>query len=243
MSEWKAKRFWKAAQAVGTEGGFTVELDGRPIRTPAKQPVLMPTRALADAVAEEWAAQDDMIVPDTMPVTKTVNSAIDKVIPQQAEVVDMLAEYGDSDLLCYRADAPEALIKRQAAAWDPLLDWAAQAFDVRLVPRTGVMHAPQDADALARLHKKVAVLDPFTLAAFHDLVSLSGSIIIGFAALETTTEAGELWEVSRLDEVFQAEQWGKDDAAEAATAIRRDAFLQAHRIAHLARENTVSDKN
>ena len=221
MSDWKAKRFWKDAAVVAVEDGFTVELDGRRVKTPAKRLLTLPTRAMADAVAAEWQAQEKQIDPRTMPVTKTANAAIDKVAVQKAEVVDMLAAYGDSDLLCYRADSPEELVARQAAQWDPMLDWAAETLGVRLEPRQGIMHAPQTPEALAELHRRTARLDAFELAAFHDLVSL------GFAALEQAFDPEEIWALSRLDENWQAEQWGRDDVAEQEAEIKRQAFLHA----------------
>ncbi|WP_093922161.1 ATP12 family chaperone protein [Sulfitobacter brevis] len=234
MSDWKMKRFWTEAAVVPAENGFTVELDGRPIRTPAKRPLILPTEAMAHAVAAEWQAQEGVIKPDTMPVTKTANAALDKVATQHAEVAEMLAAYGDSDLLCYRAEAPAELVAREAAAWDPMLDWAEAELGVRLEPRTGIVHKPQDVDALAALSAQTHALSDFQLAAFHDLVSLSGSLILGFAAARGGHDAGQLWDISRLDEIWQAEQWGKDDDAEAKAEVKREAFLHAKRMFELS---------
>ena len=234
MSEWKAKRFWKAASVVEIEAGYTVELDGRGVKTPAKQVMCVPTQAMGAAIAQEWDAQVDIINPNTMPVTKTANAAIDKVTVQHAEVADMLAAYGDSDLLCYRADAPEELIERQNQHWTPMLDWADEALGVRLHPRTGVIHAPQDPAAVAILYERTHALDAFELAAFHDLVSLSGSLVLGFAAAMIARPAEELWTISRLDELWQEEQWGEDEDATALALIKRDAFLHAKRMFDLA---------
>jgi len=200
VSDWKAKRFWKEAEVVAAEGGFTVELDGRKVKTPAKRTLVLPTQAMAHAVAKEWQAQEGEIDPTTLPVTKTANAALDKVAIQKTEVADLLAAYGDSDLLCYRAEAPDELVARQAAEWDPLLAWAQDTLGVRLVARAGVMHVPQDPDALAILSRMTHAFDPFRLAAFHDLVSLSGSLVIGFAAVHRVTEIATLWDISRLDE-------------------------------------------
>ena len=235
MSDWKAKRFWKAAGVVEAPGGFAVELDGRPVKTPAKRALVLPTRAMAEAVAAEWDAQEGVVDPGSMPVTRTANAALDKVAIQRAEVAEMLAAYADSDLLCYRADAPEALVARQAALWDPMLDWADEALGVRLEPRTGVVHRPQDPRALARVHALICAFDDFGLAALHDLISLSGSAILGLAASRDGHDAADLWELSRLDEIWQAEQWGQDDIAEAAAALKREAFLHARRMIELAR--------
>ncbi|WP_299680463.1 ATP12 family protein [uncultured Roseobacter sp.] len=230
MSEWKAKRFWTAAEVTEGAEGFGIALDGRPVKTPAKRALQAPTRALAEAIAAEWAAQGDVVDPLSMPFTRTANAAIDKVAVQQAEVAEMLAAYGDSDLLCYRAEQPAELVERQAAAWDPLLDWAAETLGARLHPRVGVMHAPQDPDALARLSAEVKALPVFQLTAFHDLVSLSGSLILGFAAAQDLKTIKALWDISRLDEIWQAEQWGQDEEAEAAAAVKFTAFQHAKAV-------------
>src|SRR6056297_1727635 len=206
MSEWAARRFWTAAEAVAVEGGFGVRLDGRAVHTPAKAELVVPTQALAREIAAEWDAQEGEIRPATMPHTRATNAAIDRVRPERAAVAAMLAEYGGSDLLCYRADSPAELAARQAAAWDPLLDWAESVLSVRLCTTCGVMHVEQDADALERLHAEVRLLDIWALTAFHDLVSLSGSLIIGLAALRDHAPAETLWQVSRIDESWQSEQ-------------------------------------
>ncbi|QUJ75663.1 ATPase [Sulfitobacter albidus] len=235
MSDWKAKRFWTSSAVLPRDGGFGIELDGRAVKTPAKRALLVPTRKMAEAIAAEWDAQEDIINPNTMPVTKTANSAIDKVATQHDEVADLLAAYGDSDLLCYRADSPEGLVARQAAQWDPMLDWAADTLGARLHPRVGIMHVPQDPDTLARLRARTHALDDFELAAFHDLVSLSGSLVLGFAAALDARDADALWTLSRLDEIWQEEQWGEDEEATEMAAVKRDAFLHAKRMFDLAR--------
>lgn len=227
MAEWAAKRFWKDTVVAEAQEGFEVHLDGRPVRTPAKVPLILPTRALADLVAAEWEAQDGVIDPNTMPATRGANAAIDKVSIQHAEVADMLADYGDSDLLCYRAAHPQELVARQADLWDPLLDWAEGALGARLETRTGIMHAPQAASALAILRDKTHGFTAFELAAFHDLVSLSGSLILGFAVTEGHLDAEEAWRLSRVDEDYQIEQWGEDEEAAEAAEIKRQSFVQA----------------
>ena len=139
----------------------------------------------------------------------------------------MLAAYGDSDLICYRASHPDGLVERQNKDWDPLVDWSATALKAPLQVYVGVMHAEQPTQSIAALSQKVHALDAFRLAAFHDLVSLSGSLIIGFAATETYASAADLWDISRIDESWQAEQWGHDEEAEKMADQRRDAFLHA----------------
>lgn len=235
MSEWKAKRFWKTAKVAETEQGFTVHLDGRPVKTPAKAPLVVPTRAMADAIAKEWDAQDGDIAPYTMPVTRAANAAIDKVTHQHAEVAQMIAGYGDTDLICYRADSPAELVARQAEAWDPLLDWAADALGARLKPVTGIMYSPQDPKALAALAQRVHQMDAYSLTAFHDLVGMSGSLIIGFAALHDLHDIQALWRLSRIDEIWQAELWGVDEEAQEQAAKKESEFLAAKIFYDLAK--------
>lgn len=227
MSGWTPKRFWTAAEPAEAEGGFTVLLDGRRVKTPAKAALTVPTRALAGAIAAEWRAQGEKIDPVTMPFTRSANAAIDKVAPQFEEVAEMIAAYGDSDLICYRADRPRALVERQAAAWNPLMDWAATTLGAPLQARVGVMHRPQDGDSLAMLATHVRALTPFELTALHDLVTLSGSLVIGLAAFRGLHPADELWGRSRIDETWQAEVWGADEEAVRTEAIKRSAFLHA----------------
>lgn len=241
MSDWKAKRFWKEATVEDVEGAYAVRLDGRAVKTPAKQALSVPTRAMANAIAAEWDAQEDLIKPHTMPVTKTANAAIDKVMVQHAEVAQMLAAYGDSDLLCYRADAPEELVARQATHWDPMLAWAHETLNARLAPRIGIMHVPQDPAALDALTRRTHALNAFELAAFHDLVSLSGSLVLAFAATLDARPADQLWTISRLDELWQEEQWGEDEDATALALIKRDAFLHAKRMFDLAQPPASSN--
>ncbi|MGI3168893.1 ATP12 family chaperone protein [Pseudooceanicola sp. C21-150M6] len=230
MSEWAPKRFWKVTEVVTSGDGYGVTLDGRAVRTPAKALLVLPSRAMAEAVAAEWEAQAEVVDPRSMPATRGANAAIDKVAVQFDEVAEMLIAYGDSDLLCYRADSPEELVARQAAAWDPLLDWAAATYGARLEPRTGIMHEAQSEAALAKLGAEVHRMTAFELAAFHDLVSLSGSLVIGLAAAQGAWPAEELWDLSRIDESWQEEQWGVDEDAAQTAAIKRESFLNAKRF-------------
>jgi chaperone required for assembly of F1-ATPase len=239
MSDWAARRFWTETTTAETDGGYEVRLDGRRVRTPAKAALILPTPEMAGALAAEWDAQGEKIAPESMPFTRSANAAIDKVAPQRAEVIEMLAAYGDSDLLCYRADAPEELIARQAQQWDPALDWAEADLGARLQPRTGVMHAPQDPAVLARLAAPLHTATDFELAALHDLISLSGSLVLGLAAARGWQTPETIWDVSQLDETWQAEQWGADDEAEAMTALKRAAFLHAARFHRLSRPSAA----
>ncbi len=233
MSDWKAKRFWKAAAALACDGGFTVHLDARPVKTPLKAPLVVPTLAMAQAIATEWDAQTGLIRPQTMPVTRAANSAIDKVMPQFDDVAALIAAYGASDLICYRAEGPQALVARHALAWDPLLAWADSALQAPLRATSGVMHVPQRAASLARLSACVQGLTPFQLAAFHDLVAISGSLVLAFATAHQHLTAEQAWALSRIDEIWQRERWGQDDEAADLEAIRRAAFLEADRFYQL----------
>ncbi len=227
MSNWKPKRFWKAVTVVPCDGGFAVHLDARPARTPGKLPLVVPTEALARAISAEWQAQQGPVRPDTMPFTRAANSAIEKVAPQFDEVVGVLAAYGATDLLCYRATGPQELITRQAVAWDPLLKWAATELQAPLVVTHGVIPVDQPAASTRRLHDLTAALTPFQIAAFHDLVALSGSLILAFAVTRGRLTPTEAWALGRIDEVYQAELWGIDDDAEALAAAKCADFLQA----------------
>lgn len=236
MSGWgPPRRFWTRAEAVEAAEGWGVALDGREVRTPARAPLLAPTRAAAEAAAAEWAAQGERVDAATMPVTRALNSAIDRVARQRAAVVAEVAGYADTDLLCYRAPGPEALVARQAAAWDPWLGWARQRHGATLICAEGVMHAPQPPEALARLTAAVEARDAFRLTALHELTALAGSLVLGLAAEEGAADAWALWRASRVDEDWQAEQWGED--AEAADAAARKAadFAAAARLAALLR--------
>ncbi|PZX39492.1 chaperone required for assembly of F1-ATPase [Roseinatronobacter thiooxidans] len=230
MSGWVKKRFWAQAEVCATEGGFTVTLDGRAVKTPGKAALVVPNAAVAQLIAAEFQAQDKVLDPETMPVTRAANSAIDKVQVATSEVTELITAYGDSDLVCYRAEAPEGLVAREAQAWDPLVDWAAHRYGLRPVVRTGIVHTPQPPALLASLRADVERLSVFELTAFHDLVSMTGSLIIGLAVLDRFAPPEALWDASRIDEDWQAEQWGSDEIAEALTQARRQSFLDAARL-------------
>lgn len=227
MSDWKAKRFWKETSVEACDAGYQVLLDGRPVKTPSKSDFAVPTRTLADLISAEWQAQEEDVRPDTMPFTRMANSAIDKVTVQHGAVADMLAEYGGTDLICYRATDPAELIERQAVGWDPLIAWAESELGAKLEATAGVMFHAQPDDSLAVLRDQVHAMDPFILTAFHDLVALSGSLIIGFAALRGYDTPENLWEISRIDESWQIHLWGKDDESEQMSAVKRQSFLDA----------------
>lgn len=221
------KRFWKTVDITGAEGGFEVQLDGRGIKTPAKSSLIVPTRAIADLIAQEWDAQGEKIDPETMPFTRAANAALDKVQVQFDEVAALLTAYGETDLLCYRAESPVELVARQAASWDPLLDWASTQFGVEWAVTTGIMPTPQQPQTVAKLGRVVTGFSAFQLTAFHDLVAMPGSLVIGLAATHNVAPPEDLWAASRIDEIWQIEQWGEDEEALALAERRRRSFLNA----------------
>lgn len=235
MSDWKARRFWTEAEVVAEAGQYAIRLDGRVVRTPLKTELAMPSRALANGVAMEWQAQGDVIAPLSMPLTRAVNATLDKVVPQRAEVAANLAEYGGTDLLCYRAAGPEDLVARQWQAWDPVLDWADARFGARLAVTQGIVPQPQPANAIEALCAQVDALSAWELTAVSEFVTLTGSLVLGLAAFaEYAPEA--VWPLSRIDEDWQAERWGVDEEEAERIAVKRQAFLQAHRYLSLLRE-------
>lgn len=221
------KRFYSRASAVPADGGFAVLLDGRPVKTPARRTLAVPTQALAEAIAGEWNAQGEEIDPRAMPLTGLANAAIDRVAPDPSAFAASLARYGESDLLCYRAEAPEPLVRLQSATWDPLLRWARARFDVDFEIASGVMHRPQPERTLEQLARAVAARDPFRLAALSPLVTIAGSLIVALAVAEREVGLDEAWAAATLDETWQAEQWGVDPLAAAALEARRREFDSA----------------
>jgi chaperone required for assembly of F1-ATPase len=230
LTGWAKKRFWTDATVAQVAGGWQVLLDGRAVKTPAKAPLVLPTEGLAQAVAGEWRAQGAEVVPASMPLTKMANTAIDGVRPRHAEVVAALAEWGGSDLLCYRAEGPGALVARQAAGWDPWLGWAAEVLGARLVVTAGLMPVAQPAGALAALRAAVAAHDAFRLAALHDLVTIPGSLVLGLAVARGVLTADAAFSLSRIDDDWQAEQWGVDEEAAESAARKRAEILVAGRF-------------
>ena len=230
MSAWKAKRFWQAASAEACEGGFTVRLDGRAVKTPARRALVLPTLAMAEVIAAEWGAQQGLVKPDTMPATRAANSALDKVAEQFDEVAGLLAAYGETDLLCYRATGPAALVARQADGWDPLLAWCATTLQAPLIATAGVMHIDQPAASVAVLRDLVHGFTPFQLAAVHDLIAISGSLVLALAVTRGRLTVEQAWDLSRIDETWQNEQWGVDDEAAALESLKHHALLEAARF-------------
>ncbi len=212
------KRFYRQVATIEAEGGIAVELDGRPVRTPARAHLLLPNAALADAVAGEWRAQGEEIVPTTMPFTRLANTAIDRIAPRRDAVIDEIAAYGGTDLVCYRAAAPAELAALQAAAWQPLIDWLAARHGARLEVVAGVTHRAQPGDAHGALRGAVAAYADMELAALHSATTSAGSLVIALALAERHIDAEAALAAAQIDEAFQAERWGEDDEATARRA-------------------------
>jgi len=227
------KRFWKSAAVVRVDGGYSVELDGRPVKTPARAELAVPTSALAEAIAAEWNESADEVDPRAMPLTGLANAAIDRVAAGKDAFAADLARYGESDLTCYRAEGPETLVKRQTESWDALLGWARRRYDVDFATCSGVMHVSQPEETVRKLGHAVASLDAFRLAGLSPLVTIGGSLVAGLAVLEKMMPASEAWEAVSLDDRWQMEQWGADAEAEAALDARRRDFLAGARFLEL----------
>jgi chaperone required for assembly of F1-ATPase len=224
------KRFYKDVATDRSQGAWEIRLDGRPVKTPARAALALPSERLAEAVAEEWRAQGDTIQPRSMPLTGLANAAIDRIAPDPAAFARGLAVYGESDLTCYRADGPEPLVRRQAGAWDPVLAWARRRFDVDFEVITGVMHRAQPARTTEQLGRALAARDPFRLAALAPLVTISGSLLIALALDEGEIDLETAWAAATVDEAWQTEQWGEDAEAAARLEARRAEFEAAYRL-------------
>ena len=224
------KRFWIN---VTLDDGRAVSLDGKPVRTPGRVPLALPTDALAEAVAGEWRAVEGEIDPRAMPLTGLANAAIDRVGADPALFARGLAVYAESDLLCYRADAPDDLVARQQAAWNPLLDWARARYDVHLETATGILHRAQPAATLTRLGEAIATRDAFALAALSPIVTIGGSLIAALALAENAATPEQVWDAITLDEDYQAERWGRDPLAAAGIEARRRDFDAGVRMLEL----------
>jgi chaperone required for assembly of F1-ATPase len=207
------KRFYKDVTVDETARGFRFLLDGKPVQTPARQPLLLPTRALAEAIAEEWRAQDEDMLPQAMPLTRMVNSVLDGVRITRPDVIAAILRFGENDLLSYRAETPVELAARQLD-WNIYLDWAAERYGARLAVISGIRHVEQSVETLMALRQAVSDLDDFHLAALHVLASIAGSLVLGLAVLDGRLTADEAFALSRLDEAYQAERWGADREAE-----------------------------
>ncbi|WP_205479307.1 ATP12 family protein [Sphingomonas arenae] len=229
------KRFWKQAAAVESSGEWRIELDGRPVRTPARALLVVRQRAIADAIAAEWQGAGDTVDARAMPMTGLANAAIDRIAPDIESFAAGLAKYGEGDLLTYRADGPQVLVDRQAELWDPLLTWARRSFDIDFVVTTGVTFVSQPDATVSRLAHAVRSLEPFSLAGLSPLVTVGGSLVAALAVAEQAISPEEAWTAVSVDEAWQLEKWGSDAEAEIALENRRLDFLAGARFLELLR--------
>ncbi len=227
------KRFWTDVTVEPRGGGFGISLDGRAVRTPAREELIVSSERLAAAIAEEWRHIDEEIDPRAMPLTGLANAAIDRVAAEPAVFAADLARYGESDLLCYRADGPQALVDRQSESWDAMLDWARQRYAIDFVRAQGVIHVAQPQSSVTCLAQVVADLAPFQIAGLSPLVTISGSLVAALAVFEGALPPEEVWEAVSVDDRWQVEQWGVDAEGQAMLDARRRDFLAAARFLSL----------
>jgi chaperone required for assembly of F1-ATPase len=222
------KRFYKHVAADPSPEGFRIMLDGKPVQTPGRQTLLLPTAALAEAIADEWRAQGEAIEAMSMPMLRLANTAQDGVAANRAEVIAAVLRFGEHDLICYRADNLPELLRRQREAWNPMLDWAAEQLGATLSATDGISHIPQPSSALAALERAVAGFDDYGLVALHVMASITGSLVLALALARSALNSAQAFLLSRLDEAFQAERWGRDaEAEDRASALARELDIAA----------------
>jgi len=229
------KRFYQAAEATQAGAGFGVALDGKPLRTPAKAELIVPSRALAEAIAAEWRGQGEEIRLATLPLTRVASTAIDLVTPRRAEVCAEVARYAATDLVCYRAGHPPELARRQHAAWQPLIDWATMRYDAALEVTVGVVPVAQPVRSLRAFAAAVAAYPPLELAALHLATAAAGSLVVALALVEGRLEAEQAFATAQLDESFEIELWGEDAEATQRRALLKDDIALARRFIDLLR--------
>jgi len=228
-----AKRFYSSVTVDDTGDGFQVALDGRAITTPARQRLPLPSKALADAIAAEWDAQQQYIHPDTMPLMKLAATLKDRVTPQRELVIDGVVRFAETDLLCYRAEDPPELRRRQDAVWQPVLDWAAGRHGISLEVVTGVLPRSQSLAAVAAVSKAVEARTDPALTALQAATQTSGSVVLGLALVDGHLTPEEAFAAAHVDETYQAEHWGTDAEAEAARGRNRTDLAAAKRFLDL----------
>ncbi len=220
-------RFYKEATVADLDGTFAIHLDGKPVRTPMGNSFVLPVQALGEAIAGEWMAQGESIDPSSMPLCGYANTAIDRIANERETVFDTLLKFADTDLLCYRADHPDDLVKRQIQNWQPILDWAAQSLGVHLNVTVGVLPIEQPEQALHILREKLGDLNDMELTAVASLAAACGSLILALALAGNRIDAKKAFHLSLLDEIFQSERWGLDSEAQARQAKLREDIASA----------------
>jgi chaperone required for assembly of F1-ATPase len=222
------KKFYETVTVAETEGGYGVYLDGKPVRTPGRRALILPTVAAAQIVADEFSRQKDVINPAKMPATRLANTAVDGVADDSQAVVEDLLRFASSDMLFYRAEGPAALVRRQSESWDPLIDWASSALSAHFILAQGVMPVTQPREALAALGVHInAFSNPVALAALHAMTTLTGSAILALAIARGEIGVQEGWKLAHLDEDWTAEQWGEDAEAQVRRAYRAEEMTAA----------------
>lgn len=224
------KCFYKEV-TVTSDGAIL--LDGKAVKTPGKRPLKLPTQMLAEAIAEEWRGQGSHIDPATLLLTKLANTAIDRVGPDLARIIAEIVEFAGSDLVCYRAKTPDDLVNRQARSWDPVIAWALKSLDASFLVTTGVVHRRQADEAMSTLKAHISTLDPFTLTALHNMMTLTGSALLGAMVIARDITPDDAWTVAHVDEDFQIEQWGADEEATQRRERRRVEFISCASFARL----------
>ena len=217
------RRFYRDVTVAPAEGGYQVLLDGRPMRTPARQLLAAPTAPLAEAIADEWRGQGDTIRPDAMPLTRLASTAIDRMPAQRQAAIEEVIAYTDTDLVCYRAAEPFELVQRQHQAWQPMLEWLTRTYGVKLAVTTSILPLTQPAAARTRLRSAVEDLSDWPLVGMHMATTALGSLVLGLGLLHGRLDADAALAASLLDELFEIERWGSDVEAERRQEVlRRD---------------------
>jgi chaperone required for assembly of F1-ATPase len=229
------RRFYKSASIAPVEGGWGILLDGKPLRSPAKRPFVLPTEALAAAIAEEWLAQGQKISPSSMPLMQFAATALDRLADNRSGLIEEIAGYGRSDLICYRADEPASLVQRQEERWQPLIAWAAERYDITLNITAGIVVVEQPSHTLSTFRRVLEACDLFALTALAAATTAAGSLVIALALAEDRLSADEAADAALLDELFQAEKWGSDPEAEQRRAAIRADLAAAKRFHILSR--------
>lgn len=224
------KRFWKEVAVVTEDGGWGIALDGRPVRTPQRAPLVVASAALAEAIAAEWMAQGETIDPAAMPMTGLTNAAIDLAFPDPAAFAETIAAYAATDLFCYRDDRDAVLQAEQAAAWNPPLAWAESRFGVEFILTQGILPVDQPQATVVALRNAIFAVDPWRIAPLTPLVTIGGSLVAGLALLENAFDAETLWQAVSLDDLYQERRWGADNEAQKARAIHKRDWDNAARL-------------
>jgi chaperone required for assembly of F1-ATPase len=228
------KRFYKDVSVAARDGGHAVLLDGRPVKTPGGNSLVLPTEKLAAAIAAEWRGQGKDVIPTSMPLLRLANTVIDGVAANRDEVIGAILRFGENDLICYRAHQPPELAARQKAGWDPLLAWVADKHGARMTVAEGLSHVEQPPDSLTALRLALGKFDAFTLGALHVIASITGSTVLALAVGDSFLSGPQAFALSRIDETYQVEKWGEDaEAARRAAALAHELDKAVELIGHI----------